>query len=246
MSDTLTRRVGAPTEQTVTVGISAVVIVSLHLFRATRAASVVREVLGTEPLGGVLVVDRYGGYNRVPCRLQYCYAHLLREIKDVEAEFETNGEVKQYARQMKICLTDAMQLRKRELSEAEYVRQALHIKEQILKLSDYQARHPVIRKWQDFYVEKQERLYQWCESSQIPAENNYAEREIRKVVIAGKMSYGSQSEAGAKTREIWTSLLQSLKKRENHPRDKLIEVLNKLSENENLDITTHLFGSPKI
>lgn len=190
--------------------------------------------------------DRYGGYNRVPCRLPYCYAHLLREIKDVEAEFETNGEVKQYARQMKICLTDAMQLRKRELSEAEYVRQALHIKEQILKLSDYQARHPVIRKWQDFYVEKQERLYQWCESSQIPAENNYAEREIRKVVIAGKMSYGSQSEAGAKTREIWTSLLQSLKKRENHPRDKLIEVLNKLSENENLDITTHLFGSPKI
>lgn len=220
--------------------------VSLHLFRLTRGASVVREVLGTEPLGGVLIVDRYGGYNRAACRLQYCYAHLLREIKDVEAEFETNEEVKQYARQMKICLTDAMQLRKRKLSEAEYVRQALHIKEQILKLSDYQAKHPVIRKWQDFYVEKQERLYQWCESSEIPAENNYAEREIRKVVIARKMSYGSQSEAGAKTREIWTSLLQSLKKRENQPRDKLIEVLNKLSENENLDITTQLFGSPKI
>jgi hypothetical protein len=150
----------------------------------------VREVLGTEPLGGVLIVDRYGGYNRAACRLQYCYAHLLREIKDVEAEFETNEEVKNYTRQMKICLTDAMQLRKRGLSEAEYLSQALHIKEQILKLSDRQAVHPVIRKWQDFYVEKQERLYQWCESSEIPAENNYAEREIRKVVIARKMSYG--------------------------------------------------------
>jgi transposase len=89
------------------------------------------------------------------------------------------------------------------------------------------------------------RLYQWCESELIPAENNYAEREIRKVVIARKMSYGSQSQDGAKTREIWTSVLQSLKKRAENPRDKLVEALNKLSQNENLDITEELFGSPK-
>lgn len=94
-------------------------------------------------------------------------------------------------------------------------------------------------------MEKGERLYQWSKSSEVPAENNYAEREIRKVVIARKMSFGSQSQAGAKTREIWTSILQSLKKREEHPRDKLIEALNQLSQNENLDITTELFGSPK-
>jgi len=55
---------------------------------------VVSEVLGTKEFEGVLVVDRYSGYNRVPCRIQYCYAHLLREMKDLEAEFETNEEVK--------------------------------------------------------------------------------------------------------------------------------------------------------
>ncbi len=59
------------------------------------------------------------------------------------------------------------------------------------------------------------------------------------------MSYGSQSQDGAKTREIWTSVLQSLKKRAENPRDKLVEALNKLSQNENLDITEELFGSPK-
>jgi transposase len=52
---------------------------SLFLFRSTRSAAVPKEVLGTQPLSGVLVVDRYNGYNRVPCKLQYCYAHLLRE-----------------------------------------------------------------------------------------------------------------------------------------------------------------------
>lgn len=217
---------------------------SLHLFRSTRSASVVKEVPGTEKLGGVLVVDRYGGYNRVPCRLQYCYAHLLRDMKDLETEFETDEEVKNYTCQIKICLTDAMQLRKRGLSETQYRQQAKEIRNQILTLSDSQAKHPAIRKWQDFFVEKQDRLYSWCESSLIPCENNYAEREIRKTVIARKMSYGSQSTEGAKTREIWTSTLQTLKKRERNPRDKLIKVLNKLSENKELDIAKELFGSP--
>lgn len=219
--------------------------VSLHLFRETRSASVVKEVFGTEPLPGVLVVDRYNGYNRVPCQIQYCYAHLLREMKDLETEFETNGEVKNYTQAVKLWLTDAMQLRKRGLSEAEYLRQAQAIKEKIEELSQRQAKHAAIRKWQDFFVEKESRLSQWCLSQEIPAENNYAEREIRKTVIARKMSYGSQSLEGAKTREIWTSILQSLKKRAENPRDKLETALNKLSRNENLDITLELFGSPQ-
>lgn len=217
--------------------------VSLYLFRATRSASIPNEVFGKEQLMGVLVVDRYAGYNRVPCQIQYCYAHLLRDIKDLESEFETNEEVKNYTREMKICLTDAMQLRNRQLNEAEYRKKAKNIKTKIFELSQRQAVHPAIRRLQDFYVEKAGRLYGWCENSEIPAENNYAEREIRKVVIARKMSFGSQSKEGAKTREIWTSILLSLKKREENPRDKLIKALNKLGQNKDLDIAGELFGS---
>lgn len=220
--------------------------VSLHLFRETRAQSVVKEVFGSEPLSGVLVVDRYSGYNRVACQIQYCYAHLLREIKDLATEFEESREVKNYSEAMKLCLTDAMQLRKRGLSEEEYRKQAAAIQEQIQELSWRPARHPAVRKWQDFFVEKAARLYGWCESQAIPAENNYAEREIRKTVIARKMSYGSQSQSGAKTREIWTSILQSLKKREDNPRDKLVTALNKLSGNANLEMANELFGSPEL
>ena len=219
--------------------------VSLHLFRETRSASVVREVLGMVKLGGVLVVDRYSGYNRVPCEIQYCYAHLLREMRDLEQEFENNGEIKNYTCQMKLHLTDAMQLRKRGLSEAEYQTEAATIKSKILELGDRQTSHPAIRKWQDFFVEKAVRLYQWTTTAQIPAENNYAEREIRIVVIARKISYGSQSTEGAKTRETWTSILPTLKKREANPRDKLVNALNKSSQTKDLDITAELFGSPK-
>jgi transposase len=218
--------------------------VSLHLFRETRSSSVVKEVLGQEKLAGVLVVDRYAGYNQVPCALQYCYAHLLRDLKKLEEEFEGNQEVKAYTREMKVCLTDAMQLRNRGLSESEYQQAAEAIKARMLELSQRPAKHLAVRNWQDFFVEKSERLYQWCASAEVPAENNYGEREIRKVVIARKVSYGSQSEEGAKTREIWTSVLQSLKKREGEPREKLVGVLNRLVENPELDIAKELFGSP--
>ena len=218
--------------------------VSLHLFRQTRSASVAAEVMGKEKLAGVLVVDRYGGDNRVPCALQYCYAHLWREMKSLENEFPDNQEISNYTCQMKLSLSDAMQLRKRALSEAEYLQEAAKIRQQIAGLSDRQAVHPAIRRWQDFFIEKAARLYQWCESSAIPAENNYAEREIRKVVIARKMSCGSQSIEGAKTREIWTSILQTLKKREPNPRDKLAQALNKISQTKDPDIAEELFDSP--
>lgn len=94
--------------------------VSLHLFRATRSASAVKEVLRAANLNGVLVVDRYAGYNRVPCQIQYCYAHLLRKMKDLEQEFENNSEIKSYTSKMELHLTDAMQLRKRGLTATEY------------------------------------------------------------------------------------------------------------------------------
>jgi transposase len=204
---------------------------------------VVKEVLGQEKLEGVLVVDRYNGYNQVPCALQYCYAHLLRDLKKLAEEFETNQEVKAYTGEMKLCLTDAMQLRNRGLSVSQYRRAAQAIKAKMLELSQRPAKHLGVRNWQDFFVEKSERLYQWCESAEVPAENNYAEREIRKVVIARKLSYGSQSEEGAKTREIWTSVLQSLKKREVEGQAKLLKVLNGLVENPELDIAEELFGS---
>lgn len=219
--------------------------VSLYLFRLTRSASVVEEVFGKEQLSGVLVVDQYAGYNRVGSRIQYCYAHLLRKQEDLAGEYPRHREIRNYTTQMIKLLVQAMKLRKARLSEKQYQVEAKKIKAKIWKLSQRQAKHPAVRGWQDFYVEKAERLYQWCESAEIPAENNYAEREIRKIVIARKNSYGSQSDEGAETREIWTSVLASLKKREANPKEKLIEGLNKLSADENFDLAEFLFGEPK-
>ena len=72
--------------------------INLYLYGRRRSSQVVKEVLGEQALGGTLVVDRYVGYTQAPCRLQYCYAHLLREIKDLEAEFARDQEVQAFTK----------------------------------------------------------------------------------------------------------------------------------------------------
>jgi hypothetical protein len=84
--------------------------VSLYLYRATREAKVVQEIFGKEFLAGYLVVDRYQGYSRVPCRAQYCFAHLLRDLKDTQAEFSDEPEVESFTASMIEHLSQAMHL----------------------------------------------------------------------------------------------------------------------------------------
>ncbi|MFQ6035852.1 MAG: transposase [Sedimentisphaerales bacterium] len=55
-------------------------------FRQSHSASVAREVFGQKDLAGVLVVDRYNGYSKIPCSIQRCYAHLLRDVRDLEKD----------------------------------------------------------------------------------------------------------------------------------------------------------------
>ena len=38
--------------------------------RKSRSGKVAQEVFGQKELAGVLVVDRYAGYNKIPCKIQ--------------------------------------------------------------------------------------------------------------------------------------------------------------------------------
>ncbi|MCD4693333.1 MAG: transposase [Calditrichales bacterium] len=84
---------------------------SIFRFRHSRAGKIAREVLGEEKLPGVLIVDRYAGYNRIVCDKQYCFTHLLRTIKDMEKEFPNNEEITCFVQTTLPLLSNAMNLR---------------------------------------------------------------------------------------------------------------------------------------
>jgi len=218
-------------------------LISLFRFRQSRSGSVAREVFGAKRLPGVLVVDRYKGYNRAPCAIQYCYAHLLREVQDLAKEFPQVTEVLDFVASFAPLLADAMKLRAQGLAPPVFRQRALELKLEIKSVVYAPAQHPGIQRIQNIFRDNASRLYHWSINPAIPAENNRAERELRPLVIARKISFGSQSEQGARTREILMSVLHTLRKRTNDVLGKFTGCLDALAQNEKSDAYKLLFDS---
>jgi transposase len=215
--------------------------ISIFRFRGTRRAQIAQDVLGDKPLPGVLVVDRYNAYNKSPCKLQYCYAHLLRTVKELLKNFPDNPEGKAFVDALAPLLASAIRLRSEPITHRQFKRQATQIKSQIIQVVHQQAQHPAIQSVQDIFRQNAHRLYHWADDRNVPADNNLAERDLRPLVIARKISFGSQSDAGAHTRETLMTVLRTLKKRTPDVAHALNDALDKLSLDPTLDAYAILF-----
>jgi hypothetical protein len=204
--------------------------ISLFQFTKTRSGEVAQAVLGRKRLPGVLVVDRYAGYNKSPCRIQYCYSHLLRETEGLEKEFPDSTEVKAFVSTLAPLLALAMNLRTQPITDAQFYAQAVSVKAKILDAVNRPARHFGIQRIQNIFRDNPKRMYLWARDRRVPAENNLAERDLRPTVIARKTSFGSQSDAGARTRSILMTVLHTLRKQGGDPTDRLKTALDRLVE----------------
>jgi len=216
--------------------------ISIFRFRGSRSASIAKEVFGQKPLPGMLVVDRYNGYNKMPCSIQYCYAHLLRTVKDLEKDFPENAEIKAFVEALAPQLANAISLRTLDIPDRQFKRQAAKIKDEIINITNGQARHPAIQKIQDIFRENADRLYHWADDRKVPADNNLAERELRPLVIARKISFGSQSDSGARTREILMTVLHTLKKRTPDVTTAFKSALDKIAQQADINPFTAIFS----
>lgn len=186
---------------------------SLFSFQNTRSASVPRSIFGKEKLPGVLVVDRYNAYNKTPVQIQYCYAHLLRDVKKLEKEFPDDQEITSFVSTLAPLLVQAMHLRSQPLTDEQYYQQAKQIQQEIMEVNKRAAHHLAIRATQDIFNTNENRLYHWVQDRRVPPDNNQAERDLRPTVIARKVSFGTSSDAGSKTRSVLMSVLHTLNKR---------------------------------
>ncbi len=214
---------------------------SIFQFGKSRSAAVPKAIFGTEKLPGVLVVDRYHAYNKAPCEIQYCYAHLLREVSDLEKDFPLDPEVRTFVATTAPLLSLALGLRSQDITDTEFLEKAVKLQSDILAVMESPARHLGIRHIQDIFRENQTRLYHWAKDRQIPADNNLAERDLRPSVIARKVSFGSVTDAGAQTRSILTTVVVTLKKRDYNVTAHLKWVLDQMAKNIHQDPFPLLF-----
>lgn len=207
---------------------------AIMVFGVSRASLTPRSVFGEEKLHGTLVVDRYAGYNRLPVSLQYCYAHLLRDVEELGKNVHTGDFCSSLAEE----LAKAMHLQgEKKLSDEEYYERANKISSNILGLLTRPEGDPGVRALQSTLVDEADRLFVWARDRKVPATNNYAERTIRTIVCARKISFGSQSERGAWRRSKITSVLMTANLRNRgDPVDWLTSALDEVAKNPKINI----------
>lgn len=211
---------------------------SIFLFKNTRSSSVPKGIFGEEHLPGVLVVDRYSGYNKAPCTIQYCYAHLLRDVEELAKGSPDDEEVVRFTGTLIPLLASAMHLSSQDISTREYHRTAQQLQKKIIAVARSPARHLGIRALQDIFTSHEDRLFHWVCDRRVPADNNRAERELRPTVIARKVSFGSSSDAGAETRSVLMSVLHTLNKRRGeHSLESVFkQILDEIAKNPDIDL----------
>lgn len=183
----------------------------------SRAGAVVKRILGPQ-FAGTLVTDFYVAYNDLPCEHQRCWVHLLRDLHELKEEHKDNQQVARWAAQLRTLYDsaqDAVQGKGRwgRWPPTQEQRETLYIElvEGVAQLSGPYANakahsaHPCHTLSKRLMLH-QDSLFQFVLQPGLSADNNLAERSIRPVVVMRKVSGGTQSERGSRTRMILASL----------------------------------------
>ncbi|MGZ6322180.1 MAG: IS66 family transposase [Ktedonobacterales bacterium] len=184
-------------------------------YHRSRAGSVANALLG-EGFGGVLVSDFYGGYNDTAGgRHQRCWVHLLRDLRAlaeahaagtavVDLEVQTwTAAVRTLWQQVRTAVATSPPP---PVAQRERLAQRLRLDVQALGAQfvaapDHPCRALAWRLWHF-----QHELLTCVAQPGVPPDNNAAERAIRPLVVARKISGGTRSSRGSATRMALSSL----------------------------------------
>lgn len=192
------------------------------LYRKTRSKTVVEEVfpeqfqLTERPTEPILVSDFYGAYNCYLGLHQRCWVHLLRDIDELLEKYpehlilqgwadkviKTYEQAKDY-QGPNVNLAEGLKEQIRTNAQHQFERQLLNICQSYLKADFPQT--VLCGRIATFLPE----LFTFIRFPEVKSHNNDAERIIRHLVIARKISGGTRSEKGSQTKSILTSLFDT-------------------------------------
>ena len=206
----------------------------------SRGSAVAKEALAG--FRGLYLSDRYGGYAFL-ARRAFCLEHLRRDALKVADENPEDRECLDFANAIVPVLKRIMGLRREFGKDPKaYRREALAAAAELHGIVTRPARHPDVQKLQDVFRDARLQCWQWLLGPQVPAENNRSEREVRPLATARKVSHGSQSERGARTRETFMTVLHTLKACGADPAERLERALDAYAADPGTDMFESLFG----
>jgi transposase len=169
----------------------------------SRAQAVVDRLL-KDVRHACLVTDFYVGYNNYAGPQQRCWTHLLRALHELKEEYAQNPAVLTWAAEVRRMYDDAQAWRSAHPTASGTERAAIYqvlvnrtvvLGKQYAQVHDHPCNALAKR-----LLRHQDELFQFVVRDGVSANNNLAERTIRPLVVIRKISGGTRSDDGTKTR----------------------------------------------
>jgi transposase len=184
---------------------------SLFKIDKSRGSNVLEKTLG-EDFAGIVCADYWGAYRKYArlfgVRLQYCMAHLIREIL-----FLAEHSVKKLSRWGNELLKWLKKLfhtlhRRDKMTAKAFIRSMESIKAGFLKRMRRPPDHKLAKKLaKRFKGRAAENYFRFLSEPDVEPTNNGTERQIRSVVIDRRITQGTRGDAGMRWCErIWTTI----------------------------------------
>lgn len=190
--------------------------VRYYEYYQSRAGAVAQEMLGT--FKGHLVSDFYSAYNIYRGPHQRCWPHLLGDVHDLREQQGDNADVENWTLAVKAQYQRAQEALASAPTEQD--RQTFYdlllTMTHELALPYAEVDHPC-RALAKRLLRHEDELFQFVLHPHVPADNNLAERALRSLVVQRKISGGSRSAQGSKTRMALASLFETWKARQLNP-----------------------------
>ena len=219
-------------------------------YKKTRGKQVVQEVIGEE-FEGVLVSDFYASYNTHLGYHQRCWVHLMRDVKKLIETHPNHQKLKTWARKVKGLYRKAKRYSGPDsgkyptVTTQQYSNTAIKQRRRWYDASKFRDKLLVIcrpyinqeapmRTLCQRIDKYQDELFLFIADSRVPSDNNSAERSLRHSVIARKISGGTRSEKGSKTKFILASLFGTWKLQKKNSFQECLKLLTAVSTNQPL------------
>ena len=190
----------------------------LVLYRKSRGSAVVKEILGEcgEKFNGVLVSDFYAAYNIYAGFHQRCWVHLLRDIKELKNQYRRHPPLNIWAKRVKGIYEEAKSYTGPSpntplgLALEERVHKQQYFEQELKDVcKPYLSKDSPMSTLCGRIITYLPELFMFVRIPEVPSHNNAAERILRHLVIARKISGGTRSEKGSETKSILTSLFDT-------------------------------------
>jgi transposase len=175
--------------------------------RGSRERAVLEGVVG-DAYEGVLVSDFYSAYTAYAGRHQYCWAHLLRDVDELVARHREDALVRGWADRLHALYQQARALAAADAAPAARVaaRQGCEAVLAALCAPYLGVAEAPQRVLAERMTKHLGELFVFVENPAVPATNNAAERSLRHLVTARKISGGTRSAQGTATKMTLASL----------------------------------------